>query len=239
MNDAASALAGHNGPPPSEARKLFAAAKASLGAHSRHSKNAVEQLRAFLVRVMETYEYALQSPENAAEVELELFRAHAPRGQSGDWFRPLVKAAFDEADREREKTNISKYVSVLSYAKRQGTRSAQLAEFLATRAISEIVALEAKARRAGNGKPTTEKPDPAFEAVIKKRRKPVNLPGIVLNTDKRFEVLVVEHTPDQGPCLVAQETPDIKYIRLRYFAAELPKRGRPRAATNEQEQPQT
>jgi hypothetical protein len=66
---------------------------------------------------METCEYASQSRDNAAEVELELFKAHSPRGQSDDWSRPLVRAAFDEPDREREKTNISKYVSVLSYAK--------------------------------------------------------------------------------------------------------------------------
>jgi hypothetical protein len=192
MNDTAPAVLGHNDPSPSEAHKLFAAARESLGAHSRHSNGAVEQLRAFLVHVMETYERARQSKHNADEIELELFKAHAPRGRSGDWFRPLVKAAFDEADREREKTNISKYVPVLSYAQRQRIPSAKLAEFLAAKPISEIVALETKARRPENGKPTTEKPDPAFEAVIARHRQPIQLSGIVLADDgKRFKVLVV------------------------------------------------
>jgi hypothetical protein len=99
------APAGHNRPPASEAHKLFTAARKSLADHSRHTKNAVAQLRTFLVHVMETCEYARQSKQNADEVELELYKASAPTRQHGDWFRPLVTAAFAEQDREREKTN--------------------------------------------------------------------------------------------------------------------------------------
>jgi hypothetical protein len=235
MNDIALAPAGHNGPAPSEVRKLFASARESLGAHSRHSKNAVEQLHSFLIYVMETYESAQQ---NADEVDQELTKAHAPRGRSGDWFRPLVKAAFDEADRKREKTNISKYVSVLSYAERRRIPSAELGEYLAKTPISEIARLEAEARGADKGNPASEQPDPAFEALIEKRRQPIKLTGVILADDgKRFKVLVVEDTPDQGLWLVAQATSDISGIR-RHFP-ELPKRGGRRAVANQQGQPQT
>ena len=65
--------------------------------------------------------------------------------RNGDWFRPLVTAAFDEADREREKTNISKYVSVLCYAQRVGEDIGRPRSVPSTEIeSSEIVRLEAE-----------------------------------------------------------------------------------------------
>ncbi len=211
----------HNQPPPSEAHRLLTAARNSLSAHSRHTKDAVEQLRAFLVRVMEACEYARQSEQNADEVEHELWRAKAPFVEKGDWFRPLVTAAFDEADREREKTNISKYVSVLCYAQRVGKTSADLGAFLQQKSISEIVRLEAEARRTDKGVPTDEQREQAFDAVIAKNRKPVEISGVDLPAGERFTVLVVERGTE-SLCVVAQATPDIDAVGA-YFRDDLRK----------------
>src|SRR6266513_4441012 len=113
MSDALTASAappgqGHNKPPQSEAQKLFGQAKKALRASSRHTKEARDQLHAFLVHVMEICEYARQTVENRRAVELELHDAgvlHLKK-EEGDWFRPLVTAAFDKEHREPEKTNI-------------------------------------------------------------------------------------------------------------------------------------
>ena len=219
--DESKAGAQHNHPPPTEAHKLLAEAQHSLRAHSRHDKEAIQHLHAFIVHVMKTCEYARQSPQNAAEVEHELWRARAPYVKDDQWFHPLVTAAFDEADRKDEKTNISKYVSVLSYAVRKGLTSATLPELLAKKGVSEIAHLEAEARRGENGARRSEKPDPVLERVIEKHRQRIELPGVQFADDQRFALLVIERT-NEGLCLVAQATAALTQVR-RYFADELRK----------------
>jgi hypothetical protein len=202
----------HNHPPATEAHRLLAEAKKSLGAHSRHSKDAVKELRAFLARVMETCEYARQSDATADEVEHELLKAKVFVEDDGEWFRPLVAAAFDKKDREREKSNISKYVSVLCYAQRTGVASAGMMEWLEKpeNTISALAAKEAEARRKENG--TDEKRQKAFEAAVSKSRKPIELPGLTLPDGARFAMLLIEQTAE-GLCWVAQATPEVEKVR--------------------------
>jgi hypothetical protein len=161
MSDATSASAatpgsGHNKPPQSETKKLFGKARKALRASSRHTKEAREQLHAFLVHVMEICEYARRHANNASAVRDELDEAgvlHLKR-EKDDWFAPLVNAAFDKKDREAEKTNISKYVSVLKHAERlaksANTAASELLKqlFADGASVARLASDEAKARRA-------------------------------------------------------------------------------------------
>ena len=216
----------HNHPPPSEAQRLLAEARKSLQAHSRHSKGAIDKLRDFLVHVMERCEFAEESAENAKEVRLELLEAgvHAPAGKS--WLGPLVNASFhSEAEREAEKTNVSKWVSVLCYARRANIKASGLKEWLERpeNTIAALARKEAKARQAERDPATvaarTATRDRALNDVLAKHRQPIELPGVHLADGARFTVLVIERS-DGGLCCVAQATPTIEQVR-GYFGDEL------------------
>src|SRR5262249_30672433 len=114
--------AGHNHSPVDE---LFGKAKRELHAYSRHDKQAVKALRRFLVHVMEICEFAEQNRESRNDVVAALLDKGVQVSTEGsDWLHALVAAHFSTEDRAREKTNISKYASVLCYARRQGITAA-------------------------------------------------------------------------------------------------------------------
>jgi hypothetical protein len=227
---------GHNRrSPPSEAHKLIDKAGAALKAHSTHTRDAIDALRDFLMHIMETCEYAGASDSKATEVVLALTSKGIGHIEGEhDWLYSLVKATYPKDARELEKGNISKYVSVLSYARRQGIVATKLKAFLAKdgNSLSALVGREADARREEKeeanrknlGDATrTPKPDKFEEEVTKHRQAFAPPEGVTLPEGERFMSLVIERT-DKGLWLVAQATLNIKEVR--HFFPNLPKLGR-------------
>ncbi|MEL1251886.1 hypothetical protein [Aurantiacibacter gilvus] len=171
------------------------------------AKSSEERTRTSLYEaVSRAYDFAVAAME-APEEFAELLADAGLTVQDRAPMTPVVKLVFGA---EYDKTRLTEYAAVLSWAKRTGVERGKLGEFLkqADGGLKAIIAAEREFRREQEGKAPAPKPKGPKKAIARKLRaiEPREFAAIA-PAGEEFALVMIRRT-DEGEVVVLGEVPD-------------------------------